>query len=104
VRAFSKQVASWPFEVVWRFPDLGHVKAIVVVLARVSCAVLGGNLAQENMWWETPVIIASFSPKVLENAHPLLDDCILSRLGVGRQETWSYSTYLVWLMLYPICV
>jgi len=104
VQTFSKQVASWPFEAVWRFPDLGHVKAITVFITRVHCAVLGRNLAQENTSWETPVIIASLSPTVLENVHPLLDDCILSRLGVGRQETRSYSTYLVWLMFYSICV
>jgi len=32
-------------------------------------AVIGRNLAQKNTLWETPVMIASFFPKVLKNAH-----------------------------------
>jgi len=31
-----------------------------------ACAVVGRNFAQQNMSWETPVIIALLFPKVLE--------------------------------------
>ena len=35
---------------------------------------------------------------------PLLDDLILRRLGVVRQETWSYSTCLVSAQSIKLCI
>jgi len=52
---------------------LVHVKMIA------ECVVLGWNLAQQNTSWETPVIIASLLPKVLENAN-----CIRSKNSIIR--------------------
>jgi len=74
-----------------------------------ACAVLGKHLAQQNTSWETPVIIASIFPKVLENAHctPLnpkiwLSVCMIARasssLWMSMRHFWmveSHSLVLV---------
>jgi len=49
----------------WSFPDLVHGKTIAVF---THVQYLAETLLRK-MLWETPVIMASLSPKVPENAH-----------------------------------
>jgi len=50
------------------FPPVLFISRRLLYLLRVCNRLLGRNLAQQNMSLETPVIIASLLPEVLENA------------------------------------
>ena len=76
-----------------------------------ACAVLGRNLSQRNMLWETPVIVVTLFPEVLENRslhlmkkYDYLCQCVWnttwssSSLSMSMISCWLLESYLLMLV------